>query len=261
MKIAIEKITASKNNVRQYFSTDALEELADSLKRNGLLQPIVVVTSKSGYTIVAGERRYRAAKALGWTEIEAEVRDDLATDEARTVANIAENVARDNLTTYEKAQAAQALKLLGYSGERAGKVLRMSRSHTDNLSRALQSLDPEILAAWKADTEGEIALDWILELSAVKSRAEQRDMWEAKARAEGEPVEGEGGEGEGTGDGGKEKKGAKSKKLQGYASILLLLDAVRQAKPGNVPTAQACLEWVCLRRKTPPIQLAKKGGV
>jgi len=98
------------NNDRKTFKSDKLQELANSIKEHGLIQPITVRqldidVSPPLYQIVAGERRFRAVELLGWKDIPAHVLD--LTDEEASAVMLAENVARENLDPIEEAIAYQ----------------------------------------------------------------------------------------------------------------------------------------------------------
>ena len=108
-KIKIEKIHPSENQPRQE-RKKSVEELAQSLKQDGLLQPIIVTKKDTdeSYTIIAGERRFHAAKSLGWNDIECKILDR---DKKETYKiAIIENLQRENLSPYEEIEAISFLK-------------------------------------------------------------------------------------------------------------------------------------------------------
>ena len=100
-KLKITQVEPNRNQPRKHFDEEALEELAESISRYGVIQPIIVVKKGDYYEIVAGERRWRASKKAGLTEIPAIVREG---DERKNkeIALI-ENVQREDLNAYEKA--------------------------------------------------------------------------------------------------------------------------------------------------------------
>lgn len=106
-KLPIEQIHADRANPRRTFDEAALEELAVSLKNQGLLQPILVRRDKSGYRIIAGERRWRAAQRAGLTELPAIVRE--ATDAEAYELALVENIQRADLNPLEEAEAFRRL--------------------------------------------------------------------------------------------------------------------------------------------------------
>lgn len=100
MKIAIEKIIVSKDNPRQSFDEEGLRRLGESIKTHGQLQAILLRPKGSGYELVVGERRLRASKLIGLTEIDATVQD---LDDSRCMLfRLIENAQREDLTDAEK---------------------------------------------------------------------------------------------------------------------------------------------------------------
>lgn len=132
--IPLGQIEANPDQPRKHFDRVALAELTASVREKGILQPIIV-RKKAGSEhciIVAGERRWRAAKAAGLKEIPALIRGD---EDAREVALI-ENLQRENLNAIEEAEALFALKTeRGYTDEQLAKIVGKSRSGiTESLS-------------------------------------------------------------------------------------------------------------------------------
>jgi ParB family chromosome partitioning protein len=147
-KIPLNKIKPSENQPRKD-RQKGIEELALSLKADGLLQPIVVARSPQGdsYKIIAGERRYHAATSLNWQEIECKI-FDRSEEEVYKLA-IIENLQRENLTPFEEAEAFRYLKeSKDISDQDLGEILGKSRSYmTEILSIA--SLPEKQLRACK----------------------------------------------------------------------------------------------------------------
>jgi ParB family chromosome partitioning protein len=134
--IAIADIRPHPDQPRRHFDEEKLEELAQSITERGLLQPIVVRKIGTGYQIVAGERRWRAAQRARLHEIPALVRD-LSDTETLEIA-IIENIQRADLNAIEEAEAYQRLVAdFGHSQEALGKLVHKSRSHVANLLRLL----------------------------------------------------------------------------------------------------------------------------
>jgi ParB family transcriptional regulator, chromosome partitioning protein len=100
-KLLITDIVADPNQPRKSFDEQSLDELADSIRRHGILQPLVVTPSGAGYSIVAGERRYRAAKKAGLTHVPALVRT--LKELERLEIGLVENVQRVDLSPFEQA--------------------------------------------------------------------------------------------------------------------------------------------------------------
>jgi ParB family chromosome partitioning protein len=131
-KLPISSISISPDNPR-VFGKDNVEDLKDSLQRLGLIEPIVVRKEKNNFQIVAGERRFRAAKALGWEEIPAiitEADPDICYEMA-----LAENEKRKNLNPWEVGKAIQYLrKSKNKSAEEVGLILGYTERYIKQLS-------------------------------------------------------------------------------------------------------------------------------
>jgi ParB family transcriptional regulator, chromosome partitioning protein len=138
--LPIEQIAANPDQPRKQFEPVLLRELADSLKRHGLLQP-VVVTPNPGlpghYILVAGERRWRAAQLAGLQELPAVVRDTPESD--RLELAVLENLQRLDLTPIEEAQAyRQLIDVRGYTQDQLAERLSKDRSTIANAVRLLR---------------------------------------------------------------------------------------------------------------------------
>lgn len=105
--LRITEIEPNKGQPRKNFNEDALEELADSIKQFGLIQPLVVQKRDGYYEIIAGERRWRAAKKAGLKEVPVIIRD--YTDEEMMEIALIENLQREDLNPIEEAQAYKKL--------------------------------------------------------------------------------------------------------------------------------------------------------
>lgn len=105
--IPIQQIVASKFQPRQYFSDDRLKDLSESIRQQGVIQPILVRSNGDQYEIIAGERRYRACSLLGLKEIPAIVKQ---VDDANLLElSLIENIQREDLNRVEEAKAYQRL--------------------------------------------------------------------------------------------------------------------------------------------------------
>ena len=134
--LLISEIKPNKGQPRKTFRPEELAELADSIKQNGILQPLLVRKKGSEYEIVAGERRYQAAKTAGLTEIPVVVRD-ISDDDVFKLALI-ENLQRSDLSPLEEAQGyRQLIKEKGLTQEELAKLLSKSRSAITNTLRLL----------------------------------------------------------------------------------------------------------------------------
>ena len=137
-QIAIEKIIAGVYQPRKSFDEAALQELSDSIKENGVIQPIILrkVGEEDSYEIIAGERRFRASQLAGLTEVPAIVKK-INNHEALEIALI-ENIQRADLSLIEEANGyKQLMAEFAYTQEQIAKKLGKSRSHIANLLRLL----------------------------------------------------------------------------------------------------------------------------
>ena len=138
--IPIENIFRDENQPRKEFDKEKIEELAQSIHKNGLIQPLILTKKgDNNYMLVAGERRWRAAQIANLKMIPSLLLpEDLDKDEISLI----ENIQRENLKISEEAQAYQRLiDKNKYTHEELAKILGKSRSHITNLLRIL-SLDP-----------------------------------------------------------------------------------------------------------------------
>lgn len=142
-RIPVSEIRPNPYQPRQNFDQEALEELADSIKQNGVLQPIIVrKSSAKGYELVAGERRHRASILAGIDTIPAIIRE--LNEEFMIRYAILENLQREDLTPLEEADAYQLMmEKLGLTQEKVADALGKSRSHVANHLR-LRTLPSEV---------------------------------------------------------------------------------------------------------------------
>ncbi|QXE01701.1 ParB/RepB/Spo0J family partition protein [Terribacillus sp. DMT04] len=141
-EITISDCRANPYQPRKVFAAEAIEELKQSIQEYGILQPLIVRKSIKGYEIVAGERRFRAAKAAGMKKVPAIIKS--LDDEKMMELALLENLQREDLTPIEEAQAYfNLMNELDITQETLAKRLGKSRSHIANLVRLL-SLPPAI---------------------------------------------------------------------------------------------------------------------
>ena len=150
--IELDKIVPNRYQPRREFSDDSIKELAETLDKDGLLQPIVVrEDGEDHYEIIAGERRYRAAKSLGWETIPAIVKN-MDDDQAASLALI-ENLQREDLNPIDEAKAyTNLMKLNDLTQTALAKDMGKSQSYVANKLRLLK-LDDDVQ---KALIEGKI---------------------------------------------------------------------------------------------------------
>ena len=151
--VAIADLSRNPYQPRQSFKEEKLEELAKSIKKNGIIQPIAVRPSKLNskkYEIIAGERRWLAAQRAGLHEIPVTILD-LSDAESLEVA-IVENVQRDDLNPIEEAKGYKRLNTeFNYDHESISKLMSKSRSHISNTLRLL-TLPSDVIAMLEEGT-------------------------------------------------------------------------------------------------------------
>ena len=176
--LRISQVEPNKEQPRREFEAAALGELADSIREHGILQPLIVRPLEGDrYQIVAGERRWRAARMAGLTEVPAIVRelDDLVTMELALI----ENLQREDLTPLEEAEGYRSLmELYGMTQEQVARRVGKSRPVIANALRLL-SLPEEVR---RTLAEGKISAGHARVLAGVE------DPEEAKARRRRPPL-------------------------------------------------------------------------
>jgi len=135
-EIAIDRIRPNPDQPRRRFDPGELERLAASIRRHGVLQPVVVRAVDDGYELIVGERRWRAAQAAGRTTIPAVIADVAPRD--RLELALVENVQRHDLNPIELALAFQALAASGATQEQIGERVGFDRSTVANHVRLLE---------------------------------------------------------------------------------------------------------------------------
>ncbi len=140
--VRMSEIEPNRSQPRKNFSEESIAALADSIQQYGILQPILVRPNSDGYQIVAGERRWRAARMLGLDEVPVIIKE-LSDLEAMQIALI-ENLQRENLNPIEEALGYKELmETYGMTQDNVSKTVGRSRSTVANSLRLLQ-LDEEI---------------------------------------------------------------------------------------------------------------------
>ncbi len=140
--LPVSRLRAGKYQPRTRMSPESLAELADSIKAQGVMQPILVRPVEGNhYEIIAGERRFRASQMAGLTEVPVLVKD--VPDEAALAMALIENIQRENLNPLEEAQGVQRLiREFDFTHEQAAQAIGRSRSATSNLLRLLNLAAP-----------------------------------------------------------------------------------------------------------------------
>lgn len=167
----IEKIARNTEQPRQEFKQLELEELAESIKSLGVIQPILVRSLGQGYQIVAGERRFRAAKLAGLTQVPVIIRD---LDDRQTLEiALVENIQRQNLNPVEEAKAYDALiNEFDISQQDLAERVGKSRSNIANYLRVLK-LPEDVLDLLAA---GKISMGHAKAIASVKEPAAQINL-------------------------------------------------------------------------------------
>ena len=134
--IGLNDIKPNSNQPRKHFDEEKIEDLANSIIEHGIIQPLIVRKAKVGYEIVAGERRYRAARKAKLKEVPCIVRE--FSDEENMLIAIIENMQREDLDPIEEAEGInQMIKTFGLTQEQVSKSVGKSRPHISNTLRLL----------------------------------------------------------------------------------------------------------------------------
>ncbi|MEY4000991.1 MAG: hypothetical protein RI968_109 [Pseudomonadota bacterium] len=175
MEIDISSLQAGRYQPRQVMDEEALDELADSIRSQGVIQPIVVrpiganPSSEARYEIIAGERRFRAAQRAGLLRIPAVIRE--VDDQVALAMALIENLQRRDLSAIEEAHGiSRLISEFGLTHEQAAKAVGKSRSATSNLLRLLGL--PDTVQAYLRDGQLEAGHARVLvTLAAPQQRA------------------------------------------------------------------------------------------
>ena len=140
--LTLEQLRPGRYQPRTKMDPDSLSELADSIRAQGVIQPILVrPAGNDTYEIIAGERRYRAAQIAGLTEVPVLVKR--VSDEAALAIALIENIQREDLNALEQAHGVHRLvQEFGFTHEQAAQAIGRSRSATTNLLRLLNLASP-----------------------------------------------------------------------------------------------------------------------
>ncbi|MBT8562438.1 ParB/RepB/Spo0J family partition protein [Polynucleobacter paneuropaeus] len=141
-RLPLSALQPGKYQPRQKMETGALNELAESIREQGIMQPLLVRLVAAGkYEIIAGERRYRAATLVGLKEVPVLV--SAADDQSAAAMALIENMQREDLNALEEAQGlARLIEEFGFTHEQAAKAVGKSRSAISNLLRLIQLVKP-----------------------------------------------------------------------------------------------------------------------
>ncbi|MGW8264735.1 MAG: ParB/RepB/Spo0J family partition protein [Longimicrobiales bacterium] len=178
--LPLEKIRPNPFQPRKEFQAGELDELADSIRENGLIQPLMVRPSpgrREGWELVAGERRFRAVAQLGWTEVPAFVRE--VDDQTLLVLALVENLQREALGPLEEAEGYRALTdSFGLTQGEVAKAVGKDRSTIANALRLLQ-LPPSVR---KLLAEGALTAGHARPLLSIADQVKAAEMARVAAR-------------------------------------------------------------------------------
>ena len=168
--LPLSSIRPNPRQPRRHFDPAALAGLAESIRTRGLLQPIVVARYGDGYSLMAGERRWRAAQLAGLEAIPALIRDD----DPLEIAMI-ENLQREDLTPLEEAEGlGQLVDRFAYTHEALAEMLGKSRPYVSN-TLALRRLPEEIKAECYANPS--VSREILIQVAREQSRERQALLW------------------------------------------------------------------------------------
>jgi ParB family transcriptional regulator, chromosome partitioning protein len=170
-EIPISKIRPNPFQPRKVFAPEALDELKQSIQEHGVIQPIVLRSAPGGYEIIAGERRWRAAKALGLQTVPAVVRDGVA-DQAMLELAMVENLQRADLDPIEKAKGFRMLMERGLTQDQVALKMGLQRSSIANFLRLLDLSE----SVQKVVTEGLISMGHARALLGLQDPKRQEEL-------------------------------------------------------------------------------------
>jgi ParB family chromosome partitioning protein len=166
--VDIDEIKPNSMQPRQSFDSETIEELAASIETYGVIQPIILKRAETGYELVAGERRWRAARKAGLKTVPSIVRE--VTNEENALIAIIENMQREDLNTIEEASAFKTIiGKYGMTQEELARAVGRSRPYISNTLRTL-SLPPELVEMLRND---DLTLGHANALGSLKDKGQQ----------------------------------------------------------------------------------------
>ncbi len=170
MLCPVERIVPNRRQPRKAFDSGALDELADSIREKGVIEPLVVRRAPEGFELIAGERRWRAATKVGLKEVPVVVVE--ASDEESLELAIIENIQREDLNPIEEAEAYQSLVGFGLSQDAVARKVGKDRATVANYLRLLK-LPPEVKEELVNNT---ITMGHARAILSVEGHAAQREL-------------------------------------------------------------------------------------
>lgn len=172
VSIPIDRIRPNRFQPRKTFDPAGLEELRDSIRNHGVLQPVVVRQTPLGYELIVGERRWRGARLAGLSEIPALVRQEVSDEDMLELA-LVENVQRKDLDALEKARGyQQMMEQLGLKQEEVAKRVGLKRATIANHLRLLELPQD----AQRALSEGLLTMGHARALLGVRDESKRTDL-------------------------------------------------------------------------------------
>ena len=169
--IDINDIKPNRSQPRKHFNEERIAELADSIKEHGIVQPLIVRKAENGYELVAGERRWRAAREASLDKVPCLIRD--FTDEENALIAIIENMQREDLNPIEEAEGLnEMMKSYGLTQEEVSRSVSKSRPYITNSLRLLKHPS----GIQKKVGEGELSAGHARAILAVKGKANQEKL-------------------------------------------------------------------------------------
>ena len=179
LSIKIDQIKVNEDNARKTFNQESIDSLGESIKLYGVLQPLVLIKRENHYEIVAGERRFRAAKSVGLKEVPAIIKDLSKKD--KDMVSMVENIQREDLNPYEEAQAyTNIMKDYKMTQAELSELLGKSRTYIANMVRLLKLDDFTI----KELENGNITSSQARALLAIDDILLRKDYLDKLARKE-----------------------------------------------------------------------------
>jgi ParB family transcriptional regulator, chromosome partitioning protein len=170
-ELPLSKVRPNPHQPRRSFRPEELAELQESIRLHGVLQPIVVRPAAGGFEIIAGERRYRAAKALGLASIPGVVREAVS-DRAMLELALVENLQRADLDPIEKARGFRQLLDQGLTQEQVAEQVGLNRATVANFLRLLELSE----SVQKVVTEGLLTMGHARALLGLPDRRRQEEL-------------------------------------------------------------------------------------
>lgn len=187
-RINISLIEPDENQVRETFDQEKLEELADSIKSKGLLNPIHVRTVKDKYIILTGERRYRASKIAGLDSVACIVHEEELTEQEIRSLQLIENLQRQDLSALETARAFDGLLQSGMKKRQVAVNLGISEATVSKYTSVLSKIPDEWLKSIE-DINKDVALNDLYEIAKEANKTKKAMTYKKLLETLGKQIE------------------------------------------------------------------------